>query len=98
MSPARTLEKNKYEIGDNRTRHSSFGGHIALTTSLHNQRCVREHLDSEGGGKVACKMVIRINPRKYHSMRCKATPQNTTSRKLFVGVLVLLHFNIIPRL
>ena len=26
MSPARTLENNKYEVGENRTREPDFGG------------------------------------------------------------------------
>ena len=34
MSPARTLENNKYEVGESRTSDPSFGGYIALSTGL----------------------------------------------------------------
>ena len=34
MSPARALENNKYEAGENRTHGTSFAGLIALPTEL----------------------------------------------------------------
>ena len=46
MSPARTLEKNKYEVGESRTHEASFLGYIALPGMLLRRPVLRSRQDS----------------------------------------------------
>ena len=56
-SPARTFEKNTYEVSEIRTNGTSFGGHIALPTTPLSQHIERLRLS---GGVVAVLFVVQL--------------------------------------